>query len=349
MADTTNSFLKLLPRLLIALVVLGVAGWYGYREYVFATSHETTDNAQVETHLVPVLSRIAGYVQKVTVADYDTVAQGTLLVKIDPTEYTLTLTEQQADYHQSQVDVANAEASLTNARVALGVSEANYNLQKIRRDKALRDFKRDQGLFANRAITPKQLDDSENNYQSAEQQLIVNDKQRQLDVSRVPIQQTNLEKFRSVLAVKKARLAEQEFKISNTDVVAPESGRIGRKNVEPGQYVQPGQTLMTIAGDQTYWIVANFKETQIRRMHLGLPVDITLDAYPDVVIRGRIQSFSEATGSKFALLPPDNATGNFIKVTQRLPVKIAIDNPAKYLDKLKAGLSATVEVILNEP
>jgi membrane fusion protein, multidrug efflux system len=126
--------------------------------------------------------------------------------------------------------------------------------------------------------------------------------------------------------------------------MSPISGRIGKKNMEPGQYIQPGQILCTVINDSEYWIVANFKETQIERLHEGLPVEIKLDAYPERKIMGKIESMSEATGAKFALLPPDNASGNFIKVTQRVPVKISLDNPTDLKDILRAGLSAEIEV-----
>jgi membrane fusion protein (multidrug efflux system) len=114
--------------------------------------------------------------------------------------------------------------------------------------------------------------------------------------------------------------------------------------MEPGQYIQPGQNICTVINDSEYWIIANFKETQLEKMAEGQPVDIKLDAYPDQKITGKIESMSEATGAKFALLPPDNASGNFIKVTQRVPVKIALDNPSEIKNLLRAGLSAEVEV-----
>ena len=127
-------------------------------------------------------------------------------------------------------------------------------------------------------------------------------------------------------------------------LTAPVAGKIGRKNVVVGQYVQPGQNLFTIVADSTFWIIANFKETQLAKMKLGQPVDISLDAYPDLDIKGRVASLSDATGARFALLPADNASGNFVKITQRVPVKIEILNPEKYKDQLRAGLSVEAEV-----
>jgi membrane fusion protein (multidrug efflux system) len=127
-------------------------------------------------------------------------------------------------------------------------------------------------------------------------------------------------------------------------VYSPVNGRIGKRNLEVGQYVQPGQPLMTVVNSDRFWVVANFKETQIEKMKIGQEVEIKLDGYPDINITGKVSSFSLATGAKFSLLPPDNATGNFVKITQRVPVKIELEDNAKYKDILKAGLSVDVEV-----
>jgi len=149
------------------------------------------------------------------------------------------------------------------------------------------------------------------------------------------------------LAIKKAIIEQQKLKISYSKIYAPQAGKIGKRNVSVGQYVQAGSPLFSIVNDTSYWIVANFKETQIRKFFPGMQVEFTLDAYPDTKLKGLIESVSEATGAKFSLLPPDNASGNFVKVTQRVPVKISISDIDKYRNILRAGLSVDVSVPIN--
>ena len=156
--------------------------------------------------------------------------------------------------------------------------------------------------------------------------------------------QANIQKIQAVLKVKQAAIDNAKLRVGYARLAAPIAGKIGRKNVVVGQYVQPGQNLFTIVADSTFWVVANFKETQLEKMQLGQAVDIKLDAYPDLDIKGRVSSLSDATGAKFALLPADNASGNFVKITQRVPVKIEILNPEKYKNQLRAGLSVDAEV-----
>ena len=156
--------------------------------------------------------------------------------------------------------------------------------------------------------------------------------------------QANVKKAEAALSMKDAAIKQQQLKISYTKIYAPESGKVGKLNIAAGQYVQPGAPLFSIVNDSSYWVVANFKETQIKRFYNGMPVEISLDAYPDSSLKGSIGSLSEATGARFSILPPDNSSGNFVKVTQRIPVKINIDNTPRYSSILRAGLSAYISI-----
>ena len=346
-----------LPRVIL-LVVLVTAGFYGFQAYRYNQANETTDNAQIEGNSAPVLARVAGYVQSVSVNDYATVKKGQVLVTIDPQEYTVALQQAQADYQQTladietaRADLATAQANLRNVGQNLKVAEANAAVQASRRDKAASDLKRDQNLFRDQSLTQKQLEDSRSNvdvqsrqYQATSDQIGV--AQSSQSVARAAIQraQANIQKFQAVLNVKQAAIDNAKLRIGYANLTAPISGKIGRKNVIVGQYVQPGQNLFTIVNDSTFWVVANFKETQLEKMRVGQSVEIKLDAYPDLKVEGRISSLSEATGAKFALLPADNASGNFVKITQRVPVRIDILHPEKYKNALRAGLSLDVAV-----
>ncbi len=209
---------------------------------------------------------------------------------------------------------------------------------------AQEDYERNQKLFADQAITKKQLDDSRFALAAATQQVNNSGSDYTASTSKIAISEAAIQKAEASLAVKKAAIEQQKLKISYTKIYAPQGGKLGKKNITVGQYVQAGTPLFSIVNDSTYWIVANFKETQIKKFHPQMPVSIELDAYPDLKLTGTIESLSEATGARFSLLPPDNASGNFVKVTQRVPVKIAISDINKYRNYLRAGLSVYVVV-----
>jgi membrane fusion protein (multidrug efflux system) len=297
-------------------------------------------------------------VQSVNVEDYTIVKQGQPLVSIDPQEYDVALAQVEADYQQSVADLATARADLQNAQATARnvvqnarLAQSNAQVQAARRDKAQQDLQRDQNLYKEQSLTRKQLEDTQNNVEVQARQYSANVEQINLaktseGVAQAGIAkaQANIQKIQAVLKVKQAAIDNAKLRVGYAHLTAPISGKIGRKNVIVGQYVQPGQTLFTIVADSTFWIVANFKETQLEKMQIGQPVDIKLDAYPDLDVKGRVSSLSEATGARFSLLPPDNASGNFVKITQRVPVKIEILNPEKYKSQLRAGLSVDAEV-----
>ncbi len=346
-----------LPRIVLVLVLL-VGGYFGYEAYVHSQQYESTDNAQIEGNSAPVLARVAGYVQSANVDDYASVRKGQPLVTIDPQEYDVALAQVEADYQQSLADLATARADLQNAQAQARnvaqntrVAQSNAQVQAARRDKAQADLKRDQNLYQAQSLTQKQLEDSRNTADVQTRQYAANEEQVGLARSSQGVAQAgiararaNIQKIEAVLNVKQAAIDNAKLRVGYARLTAPINGKIGRKNVVVGQYVQPGQNLLTIVADSTFWVVANFKETQLEKIKVGQAVNVNLDAYPDLGIKGRVASLSEATGSRFALLPADNASGNFVKITQRVPVKIEILNPEKYKDQLRAGLSVDAEV-----
>lgn len=333
---------KSIIRTVIILLVLGIAGFVGYQKVHFALTHETTDNAQVETQITPVLPRVAGFVKVINVKDYDSVKAGDLLVELDDAELQAQLTEMEADYNQAEVDIVNAKAALNNAQISLSVNKGNIDLSETKNVKALADYNRDKNLYNAEAITKKQLEDSKYNYETAVKQTNNTKNDLSSAESRIAILQSSVKKAEAVMAVKKARIDQQKLKISYTKIMAPQAGKIGKKTISEGQFVQIGSPLFSIVNDSTYWIVANFKENQIKALTPGKTVSIEIDAYPDLDLTGTVASLSEATGAKFALLPPDNSSGNFVKVTQRVPVKIWINDISKIKHLLRAGLSASV-------
>ena len=325
-------------------LLLVIALYFGIKKVSFSLTHETTDNAQIETSIVPVITRTAGYVKTISIKDYDSVQQNQLVVELDDAELQATLEEQKADLLQSTADVANAKAQLENATLSLKNNKGIIDLRAIRQKKALNDLTRDQNLFKDQAITKKQLDETEYQVASANQE--ANNAQTELAIAnnKIAVLREALNKANALIQMKQAKIKETELKLSYTKITTPSTGKIGKKNINIGQFVQAGTPMFSIVNDSSYWIVANFKESQLESLAEGKKVNVRVDAYPDLNIQGTILSLSDATGAKFSLLPPDNSSGNFIKVTQRIPVKISIDNQAAFKSKLRAGMSVFITV-----
>lgn len=370
--ENTAANKRSITRILIPVLLVGTISFFAWRWYDHTLHYEVTDNAQIETHTSPVLARTAGYLKEVLVKDYTEVKAGDTLAILDDAEQRIAVQQAEADLAAAEADRENARAALATAQTELknariGVDNAGLNVKAVasnaeviavRRDKAFADWQRDQKLIAEKAITPKQLEDSKSRYDEqvkayeaaidqqnfAQGSITSGEGQLSKVQSQLSSLSAQLKRTEAAIATRQSQLDQARLRLTYTRICAPIAGRIGRKNMEPGQYIQPGQNICTVINDSEYWIIANFKETQLEKMSEGQPVDIKLDAYPNQKITGKIESMSEATGAKFALLPPDNASGNFIKVTQRVPVKIALDNPSEIKNLLRAGLSAEVEV-----
>jgi len=342
--QATQQEKKFPVRFIVIGIVFLVAAFFGYRKISYVLTHETTDNAQIETQITPVLPRVSGYVKSIAIKDYDSVKTGQLVVELDDAELQSQLEEMEADYKQSEVDIINAKALLNNAIVSLSVNRGTIDINNVKLQKSKEDVQRDKNLYAAEAITKKQLDDSQFALETAQKQLDNSKNDLNSAESRIAVLNASVQKTEAALAVKQAKIDQTKLKISYTKIYAPQSGKIGKKNVSEGQFIQAGTPLFSIVNDSTYWIVANFKENQLSKLIPGKEVNIEIDALPDLKLKGTIQSLSDATGARFSLLPPDNASGNFVKVTQRVPVKININDVEKYKTQLRAGLSVFVSI-----
>jgi membrane fusion protein (multidrug efflux system) len=325
-------------------VILLLGGYFGTKRILHGIYYESTDNATVETNNIPILSRVNGYIDSVLVTDYQEVKRGDLLLLIDNRELVIAVQLAEADLLAAQADLLNAQAQVNNTVQNKSVASSNASVQDVRLQKAKNDLSRDEALFKNGALTQKQLDDSKANYQAAYEQYRSNTEQVKLVQSQIGTNQAQIKRAEALIKAREAQLDQAKLRLSYARVVAPANGRVGKINIQPGQYIQPGQNMFSIIDNSRFWVIANFKETQLSRLQIGQTVKISLDGYKKKTITGKITSFSEATGSKFALLPPDNATGNFVKVTQRVPVKIEFDNLEEIRSILKAGMSVSVDV-----
>lgn len=342
--ENTTKTKKKSPVLFIVIGIVAIAAFFGIRSLLHNLKYETTDNAQIESRSVPVISRVAGYIDSLGVDDYSKVKQQETLITIDDTEYALAVMQAKADVLNAQADQANAQAMYNNALANRKLAVANANVQLSRLTKAKADVTRDEALLKEGAITEKQAEDSRSAYDASSKQYIANQDQINLATTQVAVAEAQIQKVKALIETRTAALRQAELKVQYCTITAPVSGKIGKRSVEKGQFIQAGAPLFSIVNDESFWIVANFKETQLEKMKEGQEVNIKLDGYPDLKIKGKISSFSSATGSKFALLPADNSTGNFVKITQRVPVKIEIVDAGKYKDYLRAGLSVEVEV-----
>lgn len=332
------------PIHIILPLILLAGGFYGYKKIQHANNYEGTDNAQVQSNAVPVLSRVAGYIDSVAVSDYSEVKPGQLVVKLDDRELQLAVSQAQADLLQAQADLATARASLSTVGSSENVAAANADVLRTRLQKAEQDLQRDEALYADGAITRRQVEDSRANVLTARKQLVAGNQQTTQAAVQGNTANAQIQKAQALIETRRAALEKAKLQLTYAAIYAPAGGRIGKTSLQPGQFIQPGQPLFTIVNNEQFWMIANFKETQLRKLKVGQPVEITIDGYPDRKIAGKITSFSEATGAATSLLPPDNASGNYIKVTQRVPVKIDFDNVNSVKDILKSGLSANVDV-----
>jgi membrane fusion protein (multidrug efflux system) len=342
--ENTQPVKKRNPLVFVMLGIAVIASFFGIKAWLHSMKVESTDNAQIESRSVPVISRVAGYVDSLGVDDYELVKQGQLLINIDDQEYKIAVTQAQADVMSAQADMTNAHAAYNNSIANKKVSSANAAVQQTRLTKAKNDLDRDIALQKEGAVTQKQVDDSRSAYEGANKQYLANVEQINLASTQVAIAEAQLQKIKALIETRKATLDQAQLKLSYCKIEAPITGKIGRRGIEKGQFIQAGAPLFSVVNDEKYWIIANFKETQLEHMKVGQEVDVVLDGYPDVDVKGKVSAFSQATGSKFALLPADNASGNFVKITQRVPVKIEITNADKYKNILRAGLSVEVEV-----
>ena len=331
---------------LVLAAALVVGGFFGWRKLRYAFAHEETDNAQVEAHISPLLPRVSGYVARVLVDDNQRVTAGQPLVEIDPAELNLKIASARAARQNADSALKTAEAALANAQAALAVARANVKTAEVAQAKAASDLARDLPLGRSGAITARQLTDSQAAADTTTAQLEAVRRQADAAATQADLAETQIATAKAQIEQRESELKFAELQRSYATVSAPIAGVISRKNVEPGQYVQAGQTLLSITSDTNVWVVANFKETQLADMRVGQPVEVIADTFPGVVFHAKVDSLSGATGARFALLPPDNATGNFVKVTQRVPVKITLTGPLDPQHPLRAGLSVQAAVAI---
>lgn len=328
----------------IAIILVGL-GWVCSR-FIHLGRVEYTDNAQIRRNIIPINSRVQGYIQKVCFDDFQFVHKGDTLVVIESSEYRLKVAQAKANYQKALMENSAMETVISTTANNLTVSDANIEELRIRLNQAETDFRRYEQLYAQKAVTRQQYDNAKADYEAtrAKYDMLVRQKR---STSLVKDEQTQrLEQNQTNIEVAQAAQHLAELNLSYTVIVAPCNGVTSKRAIQEGQLIQPGQTLLSVVDHDSVWVIANYKETQTRHIDEGMPVDIEVDAVPGITYRGRVATLSSATGAQYSIIPQDNSAGNFVKVEQRIPVKIVFtgENRREDMDRLRSGMNVECEV-----
>jgi membrane fusion protein (multidrug efflux system) len=336
------------PLILGILALAGVA-WAG-KTWLYNRTHENTDDAQVDGSILPVVAKVGGFVRRVLVVENQRVKAGDVMVQIDDAEYATRLAQTDADL-SAAASIAGgrgidgqAGAQVRSAQSQRLVVDAQIQSARSAQQKSAADLSRAKELVAKQIVSKQALDAAQAAFDEATANLQALERQASTAAAQLSNAEAGSRLAVARYAGAKAARDNASLQLSYTAVAAPLAGTVSRKQVEPGQLVQAGQPLLTLVADTSVWITANFKETQLARLRVGQPVSIDVDAYPGCVAEGRVQSLGAATGAKFALLPPDNSTGNFTKVVQRVPVRIEVTKGCGSDRPLRQGISVVAHV-----
>lgn len=337
------SFKKILPFILV--LVLLVAGYFFWQ----GAGYEETDDAQIAAHVVPLMPKVAGYVKAVHVIDNQTVKKGDLLVEIEPRDFEIAVNMASASLNALEAKMSGSAATLktTEATSAtmMGTAQASVRAAEVNLDRATNEVRRLQKI-GHEFVSKRQMDaalaeegDARSRLQDAQAQL----KTAETAPYDVNVAQSGVGEATARIQEAKAVQDQARYDLENTKIFAPENGVVSNKTVEPGAYIRPGDRLMAIVTPER-WVVANFKETQLDDIATGQDADIHVDAYPKLKFKGKVDSIQRGTGVAFSIFPAQNATGNFVKVVQRVPVKITFEDDLPPDIVLGPGMSVVPKV-----
>ncbi len=340
-----KKLVKRIYNVVIILLFLGAIGWC-LSHFIHGSGVEYTDDAQVCRHITPINTRVQGFIKEIRFNDFQHVKRGDTLVIIEDAEYRLQVAQAEAGLRGSKagssVVTASMGTTVSNVQTAsAGIEEARVDMLN-----AKQDFDRFAALMKKDAVTKQQYDNAYARYLGAKARYEQANGRRESAASVKNVQSHQLGGSRASESVAEAQLNLARLNLSYTVIVATCDGVMGKKDIHVGQLVQPGQMLARIVDDNDVWVVANYRETQMDGITVGKTVDFTADAIPGVVFHGKVESLSAAAGNAYSMIPVDNATGNFVKVEQRVPVRIELtkDNDAKQVALLRAGLNVETKV-----
>lgn len=326
----------------IAILVIVTALIYFVRYLIYARNYEDTNDAQVETFINPVSARAGGFIKDVLFDEHRQVKQGDTLVILDNREYIQRVKEAESMLEDTKAQLGILDAGIRSAQTSTLVNKDQINSAKARLWQQEQDVKRFRNLLNDEAVTLSDFEQMQTRYDVSKSDYSAAINSLKTGDSRVHELKA---RYNSLFAARKraeALLDLAKLNLSYTIITSPYSGYTGRKTILEGQQVQAGQPLVSVVNTNDKWVIANFKETQVHGMYIGQPVQIRADAIPGRAFQGKIEAISASTGSKFSLLPADNSTGNFVKIIQRVPVKIVFTE--QKVEELKAGMNVTITV-----
>lgn len=327
----------------VALLLVGLG--YVFSRFVH-TGGEWTDNATVRQHITPVNSRVPGFICEIRFDEYQRVHKGDTLVIIEDAEFRLAVAQAEAGLANAMAGQKATSAGIATTSNAVKINEATIAEVRVNMENAARDLARFERLLQEDAVTRQQYDNMKTAYESAKaryDQVTRAKAGTQLTVSELG---HRLNQSEAGIRLAEAQLEMAKLSLSYTVILATADGIVGAKDIHVGQLVNPGQTMVEIVDDSEKWVIANYRETQLPNIALGAEVEITADAVPGVTYHGHVERMADATGSAFSMIPTDNATGNFVKIEQRVPVRISLEgNDAELLAKLRAGYNLEVKVL----
>jgi membrane fusion protein, multidrug efflux system len=335
---------KVIPIVLGVILIAGVI--FGIKEYIYYGKHVDTDDAQIDADISPVVARVGGYIDSIYFQENMHVDKDQVLVKIDDRDYKVKLEQAQAAATGASANINVGQSQIYENAANSASAKAKEESAAAQLDKVNKDYQRYANLVQDGSVTKQQFDQAKADLETAQANYRAAQDQFKAAVEQEGATKNELNVTHTGVTQKQADVDYAKLQLSYTIVRAPASGVASKKNIQVGQLVQAGQTLFSIVNDNSVYITANFKETQLDKIRNGQKVEVDVDAYPDLKIHGTVYNFAPATGAKFSLLPPDNATGNFVKVVQRVPVKIKINASKEIMDKLRPGMSVSVSVIL---
>ena len=331
---------------IIVLALLIVGATVVILNFAHFGNVEWTDNAHVRQHITPVNTRVQGFVREIRFEEFQPVHKGDTLVIIEDAEFRLALAQAQAGLAQAEAGSRATTTGMATTSSNIGVTDATIEELRAQMENAQREDARFQKLLAQKSVTQQQADNIHTAYVAAKARYEAANRQRQSQTLVRSEQGHHLRQSEAAIEVARAQLDLARLNLSYTVITATADGVLGRKEIHEGQLVQPGQTMVDIVAGNELWVVANYRETQLPHIAVGAKVRIKADAVPDVEYSGIVERISDATGSAYSLIPQDNATGNFVKVEQRVPIRISLEgNKSEDLQKLRAGLNVECEVM----
>ena len=327
--------------IIIALVLTGL--FIVVDRFVHFGRIEFTDNARIEQHITPVNTRIAGFIREVRFEEYQHVRRGDTLVIIEDAEYRLAVAQARAGLANAQAGHSVAGAGITTTTSTISATAAAIDEARVQMENAGREDERFAALLRSEAVTQQQYDAVHTAYLAAQARYEAAVKQREALVSVKAEHGHRLAQAEAGIETAEAALHLARLNLSYTVIVATADGVIGHKDIHEGQYVNAGQTMCAIVDEAERWVVANYRETQIAHIAVGAKVEMKVDAVPGVMFEGEVERISDATGAAYSIIPQDNATGNFVKVEQRIPMRIRL-LPNEAMDRLRAGMNVECEV-----